>query len=76
MPQMCNTYRGRALARFWGMASTLTVKSGWRHTFSQRHLSLYRLALFFASFLVVQELREIANQRFSSHDGWRWGKYD
>jgi hypothetical protein len=50
IPQVCNTLRVVHLHGFGGMASSLTFKSLWRHTFSQRHLSLYRLPLFFAWF--------------------------
>ena len=57
---------GRALARFWGMASSMTVKSLWRHTFSQRHLSLYRLHLFFACLLIIRVCEKTSIVIFTS----------
>ena len=64
---------GRACARFCGMASTLTVKSLWRHTFSQRHLSLYRLYLYFALFWLFRNEQKSSIRVFTS-DFLRMGK--
>ena len=66
IPQVCNTLRVVLLHGFGGMASTLTVKSLWRHTFSQRHFALYRLPLFFAGFLIIQDEQKLSMVIFTS----------
>jgi len=55
IPQVCKTLRHVLLHGFGGMALSVTVKSLWRHTFSQRHFSLYRQQLFCASFFGYSE---------------------